>query len=616
MPRYSKEFIAEIKNKLNVSDVVNKFVKLTRRGNEFVGLSPFKSEKTPSFTVNDDKEFYHCFSTSEHGDMFSFMMKHKGYTYPESIEYLAKLAGLNPSSGIVSSNYNDNFIDNTNLKQIFIEADKFFRNNLIKSDQTNKYLDRREISKKIIGTFNLGHASSKSDSLYKFFLSKRFELKDMLESGLIKKSNKNDNEYYDFFRNRLIFPIKDNRSNIIAFGGRALDNSNIKYINSSENKLFKKGYNLYNLDLAIEKDHRIEDLIIVEGYMDVISLYQNGFENTVAPLGTALTNPQIEKAWRYCKSPIICFDGDVAGSKAAYRSAVNVLQILKPEHSIRICTLSDNLDPDDYIKAKGKVRFKRLISEAKVLSEFIWDKEYSQIKSLNPEDLAGFENRIKFLINEIKDETVKNYYKKNYLQKLQGLKSIKSYQNNNYQNNNYQNNNYQKSWKKSNFVKISSEILKSERGGINEDSSHIREKVILLCVIENPNLISDFFEELGILPFNKTDFSRLCSFMVEYASNDNKELEKTAFKSYLSNSEFSNIIGEVYKEELLNTYKTLLDSNYEDLKATFVELLNLQNKIASDTQLEDAEALLAENMDDDNFEKFLKLKKDSLIKEN
>ena len=606
MPRYSKEFIAEIKNKLNVSDVVNKFVKLTRRGNEFVGLSPFKSEKTPSFTVNDDKEFYHCFSTSEHGDMFSFMMKHKGYTYPESIEYLAKLAGLNPSSGIVSSNYNDNFIDNTNLKQIFIEADKFFRNNLIKSDQTNKYLGKREISKKIISTFNLGHASSKSDSLYKFFLSKRFELKDMLESGLIKKSNKNDNEYYDFFRNRLIFPIKDNRSNIIAFGGRALDNSNIKYINSSENKLFKKGYNLYNLDLAIEKDHRIEDLIIVEGYMDVISLYQNGFENTVAPLGTALTNPQIEKAWRYCKSPIICFDGDVAGSKAAYRSAVNVLQILKPEHSIRICTLSDNLDPDDYIKAKGKVRFKRLISEAKVLSEFIWDKEYSQIKSLNPEDLAGFENRIKLLINEIKDETVKNYYKKNYLQKLQDLKSIKS----------YQNNNYQKSWKKSNFVKISSEILKSERGGINEDSSHIREKVILLCVIENPNLISDFFEELGILPFNKTDFSRLCSFMVEYASNDNKELEKTAFKSYLSNSEFSNIIGEVYKEELLNTYKTLLDSNYEDLKATFVELLNLQNKIASDTQLEDAEALLAENMDDDNFEKFLKLKKDSLIKEN
>ena len=611
MPRYSKEFIAEIKNKLNVSDVVNKFVKLTRRGNEFVGLSPFKSEKTPSFTVNDSKEFYHCFSTSEHGDMFSFMMKHKGYTYPESIEYLASLAGLDPSVGIISSNYNDNFVDNTNLKKIFNDANNFFKNNLANSDPTNKYLIKREISKNIIDVFSLGYASSKSDSLYQFLLSKKFELKDMLESGLIKKSTKNNNEYYDFFRSRLVFPIRDSRSNIIAFGGRALDKSNIKYINSSENKLFKKGYNLYNLDLAIEKNHKIDDLIIVEGYMDVISLYQNGFETTVAPLGTALTNPQIEKAWRYCKSPIICFDGDVAGNKAAYRSAINVLQVIKPEHSIRICSLNDNLDPDDYIKEKGKASFGKLINNAKGLSDFIWENEYSKIKSLSPEDLAGFENRIKSLINEIKDETVKNYYKKDYLQKLQDLRAVK-----NYQNNNYQNNNYQKPWKKSNFVKISSEILRSERGSINEDSSHIREKVILLCIIENPNLISDFFEEIGILTFNKSDFSRLCSFIVEYASNDNKELEKTALKSYLSSSEFSNIVSEIYKEELLRTYKSLLDSDYNDLKLTFVELLNRQSKIASDTQLEDAEALLAENMDDDSFEKFLKLKKDSFIKEN
>ena len=611
MPRYSKEFIAEIKNKLNVSDVVNKFVKLTRRGNEFVGLSPFKSEKTPSFTVNDSKEFYHCFSTSEHGDMFSFMMKHKGYTYPESIEYLASLAGLDPSVGIISSNYNDNFVDNTNLKKIFNDANNFFKNNLVNSDPTNKYLIKREISKNIIDVFSLGYASSKSDSLYQFLLSKKFELKDMLESGLIKKSTKNNNEYYDFFRSRLVFPIRDSRSNIIAFGGRALDKSNIKYINSSENKLFKKGYNLYNLDLAIEKNHKIDDLIIVEGYMDVISLYQNGFETTVAPLGTALTNPQIEKAWRYCKSPIICFDGDVAGNKAAYRSAINVLQVIKPEHSIRICSLNDNLDPDDYIKEKGKASFGKLINNAKGLSDFIWENEYSKIKSLSPEDLAGFENRIKSLINEIKDETVKNYYKKDYLQKLQDLRAVK-----NYQNNNYQNNNYQKPWKKSNFVKISSEILRSERGSINEDSSHIREKVILLCIIENPNLISDFFEEIGILTFNKSDFSRLCSFIVEYASNDNKELEKTALKSYLSSSEFSNIVSEIYKEELLRTYKSLLDSDYNDLKLTFIELLNRQSKIAADTQLEDAEALLAENMDDDSFEKFLKLKKDSFIKEN
>jgi hypothetical protein len=219
--------------------------------------------------------------------------------------------------------------------------------------------------------------------------------------------------------------------------------------------------------------------------------------------------------------------------------------------------------------------------------------------------LAGFENRIKSLINEIKDETVKNYYKKNFFQKLQDLRSIKNYAVNN-----------ANTWKKSNLVRISQEILQSERGVNSNDTSNTREKVILLCVIENPRLINDFFEDLGQLNFNKTDFLRLCSFIVEYASNDDKELEKEALKSYLNNSEFSNIVGEIYKDELLRTYRTLLDSDYETLKFTFLELLNLQNKFTANTQLEDAEALLAENMDDASFEKFLKLKKDSLTKES
>ena len=606
MPRYSKEFISEIKHKLKVSDVVNKFVKLTRRGNEFIGLSPFKAEKTPSFTVNDDKEFYHCFSTSEHGDMFSFMMKHKGYTYPESIEYLARLAGLDPSLGTVNTPYDNNFTEhNTSLKNIFNEAKTFFHENLIKSKFANNYLAKRELSTQTVKAFNLGYANTESNSLYRLLLSKKFEMKDILASGLVKKSNKKQNEYYDFFRNRLIFPIKDNKSNIIAFGGRALDNSNIKYINSSENKLFKKGYNLYNLDLAIEKNRRIEDLIIVEGYMDVISLYQNSFETTVAPLGTALTNPQIEKAWRYCKKPVICFDGDEAGEKAAYRAAINVLQILKPDHSLRICSLGNNLDPDDFVKSKGKANFKKIILNSKNLSDFIWENEYSKIKSLKPEDLAGFENRIKSLINEIKDETVKNYYKKNFFQKLQDLKSVKNYGVNN-----------PNTWKKNNLVRISQEILQSERGVNSNDTSNTREKVILLCAIENPRLLNDFFEDLGQLNFNKTDFLRLCSFLVEYASKNDKELEKEALKSYLNYTEFSNIVGEIYKDELLRTYRTLIESDYETLKFTFLELLNLQNKFTANTQLEDAEALLAENMDDESFEKFLKLKKDSLTKES
>ena len=210
------------------------------------------------------------------------------------------------------------------------------------------------------------------------------------------------------------------------------------------------------------------------------------------------------------------------------------------------------------------------------------------------------------MINEIKDETVRNYYKKNYLQKLQELRSVK----------NYSEPGKQKLWKKSNFVRISDEILKSDRGIKSEDASNIREKVILLCVIENPRLINDYFEELGQLGFNKSDFSRLCSFIIEYVPNHNKELEKETLKSYLSTTEFSNIIDEIYKKDLLRTYRSLLDSDYNNLKLTFLELLDLQNKFSVDSQLADAEMILAENMDEANFEKFVKLKKDSLLKDN
>ena len=219
--------------------------------------------------------------------------------------------------------------------------------------------------------------------------------------------------------------------------------------------------------------------------------------------------------------------------------------------------------------------------------------------------MEGFENRIKYLINEIKDETVKNYYKKNFCQKLQDSKSVKNYGVNN-----------PNTWKKNNLVRISQEILQSERGVNSNDTSNTRENVMSLLAIQNPRLWNDVFKYLDQLNFNKTQLCRLCSFLVEYASKNDKELEKEALKSYLNYTEFSNIVGEIYKDELLRTYRTLLDSDYETLKFTFLELLNLQNKYTANTQLEDAEALLAENMDEASLEKCVKLKKDRLTKES
>jgi DNA primase (bacterial type) len=233
MPRYSKEFITEIKSRLRVSEVVSKFVKLTQRGNEYVGLSPFKNEKTPSFTVNDDKEFFHCFSSAEHGDIFSFLMKHKNMSYPDAIEYLAKQAGLNPESGIIKD---ANYIENnyTSLRSIMIEANKFYTSMLNQSEGIKKYLDKRQVNRDMWNKFELGFAGSQSNQLYLHLKKIGANIEDALSLGLIKKSKHKDNEYYDFFRNRLMFPIKDYKSNLIAFGGRKRDNSNIKYINSSE----------------------------------------------------------------------------------------------------------------------------------------------------------------------------------------------------------------------------------------------------------------------------------------------------------------------------------------------------------------------------------------------
>ena len=374
MPRYSKEFIGEIKSRLRVSDVVGKFVKLTQRGNEFIGLSPFKNEKTPSFTVNDEKEFYHCFSSAEHGDIFSFLMKYKNMSYPESIEYLAIQAGMDSEKGIIKD---PNFVekDFTSLRKIIHEANNYFKDQLKSSRVAQKYIEKRSIREDIVNKFDLGYSGSGNNNLYNYLKSKGLSIDDAISIGLIKKSNKKVGEFYDFFRNRLMFPIKDYKSNIIAFGGRALDNSNIKYINSADSPIFKKSFHLYNLNLAIENNRKQKNLIIVEGYMDVISLFQANFKESVAPLGTALTSYQLQRAWKVCESPIVMFDGDEAGQKAAERVSILALNNLLPDHSLRFCLLPKDYDPDDYLEKNSPANLQSMIDNSLSLSEFIWTSE-------------------------------------------------------------------------------------------------------------------------------------------------------------------------------------------------------------------------------------------------
>tara|TARA_S200000501_G_scaffold167327_1_gene157682 strand:+ start:2584 stop:4389 length:1806 start_codon:yes stop_codon:yes gene_type:complete len=600
MPRYSKEFINEIKSRLRVSDVVGKFVKLTQRGNEFVGLSPFKNEKTPSFTVNDDKEFYHCFSSAEHGDIFSFLMKHKNMTYPESIEFLAKQAGLNPENGMIKD---PNYIEKnySSLKNLMNETNIFFQTLLTKSNIAKKYLDRRLIKDSIIEKFQLGYSGSSSNQLYLHLKNKGLNLDDALSLGLIKKSNNREGEYYDFFRNRLIFPIKDYRSQIIAFGGRALDNSNIKYINSTDSPLFKKSYNLFNLNLAIEENRKVQNLIIVEGYMDVISLYQNNFKTTVAPLGTALTSFQIEKAWKVCQSPIVIFDGDEAGQKAAERASLLAIQNLQPDLSLRFSILPKNYDPDDFINKNSAADFTKLLDQSLSLSEFLWRKELEREDISTPEKKAGFEKRIRTLLSKINNQTVREYYNREFTEKISLLKDA--------------NRNINKGYKTYYNKKISNEIKKSERVDLSSHDSAVREKIIILFIIENPFLIYKYTEEFGKIRFNDLKLSKLTNKILEFSSSHaDKDLENFDFKAYLLSQSLDQEINFIYQPNLINTYGSLIKSEPVSVEKNFLGLVELHSKLVDENDLTKAFADLEQNMDQESFENFVKIKNESLIK--
>ncbi len=600
MPRYSKEFISEIKSRLRVSEVVGKFVKLTQRGNEFVGLSPFKNEKTPSFTVNDDKEFFHCFSSAEHGDIFSFLMKHKNMTYPDSIEFLAKQAGLNPESGIIKdSNYVEN--NYASLRSIMIEAYKFYSSMLQQSEGIKKYLEKRQVNPDMWEKFELGFAGSQSNQLYLHLKKIGVNIEDALSLGLIKKSKHKENEYYDFFRNRLMFPIKDYKSNLIAFGGRAIDNSNIKYINSSDSLIFKKSFNLFNLNLAIEENRKVENLIIVEGYMDVISLFQNNFKTTVAPLGTALTSYQLLRAWKVCNCPIIMFDGDEAGQKAAERAAVLALSNISPDLSVRFCILPNDYDPDDYLLKNSPEELKKILNNAYSLSEFIWKIELEKDDISTPEKKAGFEKRIRTITNKIENQIVRDYYIKEFNDKINVLKRSQ----------------FQKNSKYSRYIdnKVSKEIYDSERVDQSSHDSVIREKIILMHVIENPFLITKYIEELGRISFNDLLLSKLMTKIIEFGSlNSDKDLENFDFKSYLLDKGLRVEIKSIYKSNLFKTYSSVVNNDVEIVEKSFLGLLDLHNQLLDKKDLSEAFKDLEQNMDQESYDNFLKIKKESLIK--
>ena len=419
--KYPKEYLDEIKTRLKVSTVVSKTVNLKKRGKEFVGLSPFKTEKTPSFTVNDEKGFYHCFSTSEHGNIFDFVMKTQNLKFGEAVKSLANLAGMRPYT--FSKQDEEREKNWQEYCSIYNQYVQFYYDEILKNEEAEtarNYLKKRNLSKEEVKKFKIGYV--KKNPIFYEKLKKEFSEKILTESGLFYLDEKK-NTYVERFRSRIIFPINNISGQPIGLGGRIIEENNYlaKYINSPETLFFKKGSNLYNLDFARKLSNKIDHVYLVEGYMDVIGLNKNGIENVVANLGTSLTDKQISILNQFFNDIIICFDGDESGYKAALRAAENSIKTLQPEKNISFLFLPNGEDPDSFVNKNSKNYFIDFVKNSKIaIHRFIFN-HYKKQTDGSPSSMAIFEKNLRSIANSIKDDFIKKYVLEYFLEQISAL---------------------------------------------------------------------------------------------------------------------------------------------------------------------------------------------------
>ena len=419
--RFTPQFLDELRARLPVSEVVGRRVKLRKAGREWKGLSPFNKEKTPSFFVNDQKAMWFDFSSGKNGNIFDFLMLTEGVSFPEAVERLAQQAGI--PLPVMTREAQAQEERRRTLHEVAELAAKFFEATLASraGARGRGYLLDRGIHAPTQLKFRLGYAAGEQYALKEYLGAAKIPVEDMIEGGLLV-SGEDIAVPYDRFRDRVMFPIADWRGRVIAFGGRALDKEvSAKYLNSPETPLFHKGATLYNIAAARKAAHEGAPVIAVEGYIDVIAMVTAGFEATVAPLGTALTTDQLALVWRMADEPILCFDGDDAGRRAAYRAVDLALPLLKPGKSLKFAALPDGQDPDDLARSGGRAAIEDVLAAARPLAHVLWTRESETGPFDTPERRAALEARIAQVTATIADEAVRRYYKQDFVARLRQM---------------------------------------------------------------------------------------------------------------------------------------------------------------------------------------------------
>ncbi len=419
--RFTPQFLDELRARLSVSEVVGRRVQLKKSGSEWRGLSPFNKERTPSFFVNDQKSMWFDFSAGKNGNIFDFLMLTEGLSFPEAVERLAGEAGVplpkTSREDIARQERSKTLHDITEV------AAKFFEGTLASraGARARGYLTDRAIDPAIQLRFRLGYAPNERFALKEHLGKQGIVTQDMVEAGLLVAGD-DIPVPYDRFRDRVIFPITDLRNRVIAFGGRALEaDVPAKYLNSPETPLFHKGATLYNMAAARAAAHKGAPVVAVEGYVDVIAMVQAGYEATVAPLGTSLTTEQLELLWRLSEEPTLCFDGDAAGRRAAYRGVDLALPLLRPGKSLKFASLPDGHDPDDLLRAGGREAIDAVTGAAQPLAHVLWTREIETGSLDTPERRAALEARLAHVIASIHDDTVRKHYRSEFAQRMRSL---------------------------------------------------------------------------------------------------------------------------------------------------------------------------------------------------
>lgn len=590
--RFSQSFLDEIRDRVPISAVIGRRVAWDRKKTntargDYWGCCPFHGEKTPSFHCEDRKGRYHCFGCGVTGDHFRFLTDLEGVSFPEAVEQIAGLAGVPMPKPDVEAARRDEH--RTTLMDVMELATAFFQDQLQSANgaRARAYLRDRGLTGRTIETFRLGYAPESRNAL-KEYLSGKGVPKEQIEACGLVVHGPDIPVSYDRFRDRIMFPILSSRDRVIAFGGRAMSaDAMAKYLNSNDTELFHKGDVLYNFSRArraMQGANGASTVIAVEGYMDVIALHQAGVENAVAPLGTALTENQLGLLWKMTSEPVLCFDGDGAGLRAAYRAADLALPLIGPGKSVSFALLPDGKDPDDLVKHDGRAPFDRVLAQAKPLAEMIWTRESQSASFDTPEKRAELEARLKQITNVIADETVRRHYQQAMREKLNTFFQPQRREND-----------WRQGGRAGGFQRgggprgtggnargggISDSLARSGMVRGHQDVPTLREAVLALTIVNHPQILSDEYDHIADLEFENRDIQKLRSAVLsEAAMAGTERLTREALLVSLEAQGFSTLI-KLLDQQVRNArlWTATEQAAGEDAREAFIQVQALHKR--------------------------------------